>query len=181
MPVWSEVFVDDGVREVASRSSRRLTIGFGVTSALLVALAPLVTLLAPDYALVVAFVSLAALSLFGAWVVHRLHPVQRLVWHVELSIREAVCVDVQGFRHAVLWPRVERLDLTDEGLTFVTRTRDGMVSHLRVPAEFSQFAAMSHRAAEYAEALGRPIFVDGKPWESVDLLGVFPFLGSTSN
>lgn len=178
MSAWSEVFVDDSVRHAAQRYARNVILSFGLFSAVLVCLAPLVTLFVPEFALAIAFVGLSALSVSGAWVVHRLNPVQRRVWHVELSIREAVFIDVQGHRHGVLWPRIERLNLTDGGLTFVSRDRDGMIAEYHVPSAFCHYAAMSHRAVEYAEALRRPVCVDGQPWQSLDLRGVFPFLGA---
>jgi hypothetical protein len=180
MPGWFDVYEDRAVLERARRDTRRRLAVFSVVSGGVVALCALWAVLVPGHALPVAYSGLSALSLYAAWLVHRLRPVQRPLWHLALSVREVVALDVQGHRHALPWHAVERLDLTAAGLVFVGRRGDAQ-TELCIPSAFARFADLSHRAVEVAEALGRPVWVEGRPWQALDLDAVYPFLRSVGS
>jgi hypothetical protein len=113
----------------------------------------------------------AALHLLQA-----LGALRSVVWCVKLSARGLVGYDYGRRRVALAWPAVERVELDAEGLVVVGRDGGGEPRRLRVPHLFPDYARLSHRVVEYAEAFGRPVYVDGRPWQLLDVHEVYPFL-----
>ncbi|MEM1115582.1 MAG: hypothetical protein AAF845_05265 [Bacteroidota bacterium] len=179
MAEWFQVYSDDAVLNGARRDARRIAIGFAVASGVLVASAPVVGVLWPGHASLIAAISLVVLTFCALATIGCLGACHRRVWRVDLSVRQAVGHDAGGRRLALPWTALDRVDVGDDALTLTGRSEDGRAVRIDVPASMPDFAALSHRAVEYAEAFRRPICVDGRPWEALDLTVLYPSIRAT--
>ena len=180
MAEWFQVYSDDAVLGQARRGARRVAVAFAIVSGVLVATAPLATVLWPGHAGVVALFSMAGLSTFAIWTIRRLGHHHRAVWRVDLSVHHAVGHDAGGRRWTLAWTSLDRVDIGDHGLVLSGHDAGGQPVRLNVAASMPEFAALSHRAVEYAEAFRRPICVDGQPWEAIDLTVLYPSIRPAS-
>ena len=62
------------------------------------------------------------------------------------------------------------------GLRVVGDDGSGSPVQIALAPSFPTYCEVGHRAVEYAEAFGRPVWVDGRPWQSLDLDALYPFL-----
>jgi len=106
------------------------------------------------------------------WGIRRFHTLKSIFWCVKLSQSHLVGYDYARKKTSLDWHDIRRVDLTAEGLLIMgTDNQPFEVLHL-----FPDFAALSHRVCEYAELYEIPIFVDGRPWESLDVFEIYPSL-----
>jgi len=178
MAEWYEVFDHVAVlRTMRARVGRLATLAvFG--TAPLVVLVPAVFYLVPGAA-VAAAVALVGMTLAALYVARELGALRGVVWCVELSARRLAGYDYRRRRVSLRWPAVERVEIDAAGLVIAGRDERGESHRLRIPASFPDFSRLSHRLVEYAEAYGRPLYVDGRPWASVDVYRLYPFLRAT--
>ncbi len=174
MSEWYEVFDHAEVLLAMQRRAGRLVALFALAGGALVALAPLLVGL-PFGGVLVAAVAVA-LVVAALHVAQAIRALRCVVWCVKLSVHRVVGHDCGRRRAALAWEAVERVELDRDGLLLVGRDEGGVSRRLRVPHAFPDYARLSHRVVEYAEAFGRPVFVDGRPWQLLDLHEVYPFL-----
>jgi hypothetical protein len=175
MATWYEVYDNQDALLATRRRVRRTTKRYGMTSAALAVAAPLVIFHAPGGPWV-AVGAAAVLVALGVVVLRELRALHDVAWCVRLSFHGLVA-DLGGRRTAIPWSEVARVEVDDEGLLIVGTEERGAPWHLRIPCAFPRYACLSHRVVEYAEAHGRPLFVDGRPWQLLDLHALYPFLG----
>ena len=106
------------------------------------------------------------------WIANRTRKLRRLVWCIKLSVHRIVGYDYTRRKAILDWDRVRRVDLTSDGLLLVGP--EGFA--FEIPHLFSDFAELSHRVVHYAEVNDVPVFIDGQPWEELDVFQLFPFL-----
>ena len=174
MAEWFQVFDDDRVLVSVRTEARRHVIAFALVSGGLVALAPVSTLVTPSYAGLVAVACGAALTAYAVALLRRLTRLHRRLWKVELSFRRIVVHDAGGRRVALAWQALDQIDVRGDGVVLSGRTDLGRRVRFRVAATMPQFASLGHRAVEYAEAFGRPVWVEGEPWEALDVSVLHP-------
>lgn len=178
MPNWYEVFDDEQVQLQTQRHVRRVLIGVAAALGLLALVGPLVVSSVADSGLALSLIALLALVVLGV-ASYRLIRLQRVMWCVKLSVHRIVGFDYARRKTVLPWCEVERVDVDRDGLLLV-----GLPSHrgagpvLRIPSQYPEFHALSHRTVEYAEAHGVPVCVDGRPWQFLDVATVYPFLES---
>lgn len=102
----------------------------------------------------------------------RLRRLRRVVWCVKLSDARIVGYDYARHKTPLDWHDVARIELAPQGLLLVGPGRLSLV----IPHLFPEYATLSHRVVAYAERHQIPVFVDGRPWELLDVYAVFPFL-----
>ncbi len=187
MAEWFEVFDDERVLAAARRRTRHAVVAFALGSLLSVAGALLAAVAWPHE--VVAWPHAAAgaalggvllLTTLAVGTLRRLTRLHRTLWKVELSVGRIVGHDVGGRRVSVPWTAVDALDVQSDGLAVTGHDDAGHPVHLVVPASISQFTVFGHRAVGYAEAFGRPLWVDGQPWQRLDLAELYPVVGQDS-
>jgi|GEM_PF-982675 len=178
MSDWYEVFDDERVQQLT-----RLRVG-RVSTAAVAALAvglgalPLAVLYAAA-PLAVAAAILLGLGGVLAVLGRQMLRLRRVTWCLKVSVHRVVGYDYARRKTTMPWTEVERLDVDADGLLVVGAPQAGRPGPvLRVPTLFPEFAALSHRLAEYAEAHGVPVCVDGRPWQLLDLHTIYPFLPS---
>lgn len=114
---------------------------------------------------------------FGYWIIRKRQRLRRVVWCVKLSKDEVIGYDYARRRITFAWSDVERLEIGGCGLTIVGPHPDLLeITHL-----FPEFAQVSHRVMHYADRYNVPVFVDGKPWQQIDVYRVFPFLSEDAS
>ena len=168
MAEWFEVYEDAPGRRATSFRQRRLVVGFALASGAIVALAPVAALAWPAHSLAVAVVAALLLSGYAAWLVRRLVALRRTVWRLDLSVYHVVGHDASGARRVLAWADVTYVDVADGGLE-VTGRRMGRRVQFVVPPGFPDEGRVAHRVVRYAEAFRRPVYVDGRAVESLDV------------
>ncbi len=174
MAFWYEVYDNQDVLLATRQRVGRLTTGYGIASIAVAAVAPLLIVHVPHgpwIAVGVAGVLLAA----GLVVLQALRELRAVAWCVKLSFHHLLG-DFGRRRTTMPWTSVARVEVDDDGLVVVGSDDNGAPQRLRIPSAFPRFAHLSHRVVEYAEAHHRPIFVDGRPWQHLDLYRIYPFL-----
>lgn len=110
------------------------------------------------------------------WAYRRLQRVRRVMWCVKISDRRIVGYDYSRRQTVLDWMQVKTVELTDTGLVVKGLDNQSLeITHL-----FPEFAELSHRVAFYADIYDIPVFVDGLPWQNIDVYDVFPFLDDAS-
>lgn len=180
MAEWYQVYSDDAVLRGAHRGARRVILAFALLSGVLVAAAPAAAVAWPGQAGAVVLLCGAGLSVYAVWAIRRLSGLYHCVWRVDLSVHGAVGHGAGGRRTSLAWTALDRVDVSDEGLALSGRDETGHPVRLVVAASMPEFAALSHRVVEYAEAFRRPICVDGQPWEALDLTVLYPSIRPAS-
>lgn len=121
--------------------------------------------------------AVVASSSFAWWLMRRIRRLRRIVWCVKLSREEVVGYDYARHRRAIPWRKVERIELGDDGLTVV----GPQPFELQIAHVFREFPQVSHRVIHYADRYGIPVFVNGKPWQHINIYDVFPFLADDTS
>lgn len=174
MPTWYEVYDNQEALLATRQRVRRLTTRYGVASVTVALTAPLVVLHVPGGPWI-AVGAAAVLAAAGLFVVRSLRALHAVAWCLRLSYH-GLLADFGRRRTAMRWRDVARVEVDDEGLMILGTDEGGTARRLRIPLAFPRYARLSHRVVEYAEAHGRPIFVDGRPWQLLDLRTLYPFL-----
>ena len=180
MAEWFEVFDDERVLTAVRRRARQTVVAFALGSLLAVAAAPLATAAWPHAAAPAALGCGLLLTVLAVSTLRRLTRLHRTLWKVEISVGRIVGHDVGGRRVSITWPALGALDVRGGGLAFVGTDDDGRRVQLVVPSSLPRFTAFGHRAVGYAEAFGRPLWIEGQPWERVDLAALYPFVREDS-
>ena len=173
MAEWFEVYEDDAGRAAAETRQRRLMAGFALASGAVIAAAPVAALTWPARSLTVAIGAAVLLVGHAAWLAWRLVRLRRTVWRLDLSVHHVVGHDGGGARRVLGWSEVSWVDLTDAGIAIVGR-RMGRRVVLVVPTSFPDHGRIGHRLVTYAQAFGRPIYVDGRALEALDVSALLP-------
>ena len=176
MSDWYEVFDNEHVQSDTRKRVARL-VGFLIAAAVAaVAIVPL--FLAAQIPLLSA-IGIAALGL-GAVLGLASRAFLRLrsvVWCIKLSVHRVVGYDYARRKSVLSWTEVERIELDATGLVIAQRPPEGRPGRvLRIPYLFPDFAPLSHRVVEYAEAHGLPVCVNGRPWQLLDVSTLYPFM-----
>ena len=175
MADWYEVFDYEEVLYATRQRVGRALTGFAAVAAGVVVAVPLVAPRLPNGEWL-AVVAAVLLLVAGLRLVRRMIALRSVVWCVKLSVHRVVGYDYGRRTLAFSWRQVERVELDGEGLRVIGTDEQGARRALRVPRLFPQFATLSHRAVDYAEAFDCPIYVDGQPWQLLDVHAVYPFL-----
>lgn len=173
MASWYEVFDNE---EVLYETRRHVGILSGFASATVV-VSLILALLAYADGIAGALLLAALLVLWVAlalWTARRVRQLRRVVWCIKLSDRQLVGYDYARNKLTIDWTKVERIEMRDDGLQVV-----GPACTLEVPHLYPDFAALSHRIAHYADFYETPVFVDGHPWQQLDVYQVYPFLADS--
>ncbi|MEX0821705.1 MAG: hypothetical protein WD021_06135 [Rhodothermales bacterium] len=114
---------------------------------------------------------------YAAWWIRRLEQLRRVVWCVKISREEIAGYDYARRRIIIPWPDVERVEIGESDLTIYGPPATSLeITHL-----FEDFPEVSHRVIENARRHDLPVFVNGKPWQQLDVYEVFPFLSSDAS
>ncbi len=171
MSAWYEVYDNVDVQLMTRKRAAALT--GAVTLAIMFSIAVLALGLEGSLPVPTAL-GWIALGWFGLswWCLHRRRRLRRLVWCVKLSDREIVGYDYARNKSSLDWLDVDRIDIRDSALVVAGREDVCLeIAHL-----FSEFSELSHRIIRYADLYDIPVFIDGRPWQQLDVLDVFPFL-----
>ncbi len=171
MSHWYEVFDNEAVQLYARKQAARLTVV--TAAAILISLFGL-ALGSEGYVPMPAIGGLLFFIWFVVvhWMARRMRKLRRLVWCIKLSEDRIVGYDYTRRKAILAWTRVERVDLTRDGLLIVGPE----LFAFEIPHLFPDFAALSHRVVHYAEVNGVPVSIDGQPWQELDVYQLFPFL-----
>lgn len=174
MSAWYEVYDNVDVQLMTRKRAAAMTLM--VTLAIMFSIAVLAMGLEGSIPMVAAL-GLIALgwSGFTWWCLHRRRRLRRLVWCVKLSDREIVGYDYARRKSSLDWLDVERIDVQEAALVIVGR---GDVC-LEIAHLFPEFTELSHRIIRYGDFYSIPVFIDGRPWQQLDVCDVFPFLAET--
>ena len=173
MSGWYEVYDNVDVQLLTRKRAAAMT--GAVALAIMLSIALLALGLAGSFPLQAAL-GLVAIGWCGFtwWCVHRRRRLRSLAWCVKISDRDIVGYDYARRKSGLDWHEVERIDVRSTGLVICGRGDVQIeIAHL-----FPQFPELSHRIIGYGDQHGVPIFVDGMPWQQLDVYDVYPFLAS---
>ena len=176
MSDWYEVFDNEQVQFDTRRRVARLVGTLVVVLGAIAGAIPLILLHTPFPLL---GLGLAGCGIVGvlAWASRAFLRLQSVVWCVKLSVHRVVGYDYARRKSVLSWTEVERIELDATGLVIAQRPPEGRPGRvLRIPYLFPDFAPLSHRVVEYAEAHGLPICVNGRPWQLLDVSTLYPFM-----
>lgn len=168
MPPGFDIHDDPCAYLRAQRKMRQALIGFGIGTVLVALAAPL-TAVVLDGADWVPVVAGLLLTLHAGWTIHRLARLRQRVWRVAISPRHVVALDAGRRQTSVAWSAVERVEVDDEGLTLVSRGLEGVAHRLHVRPHFAAYVALGHQLVRMAERRRCAIWVDGAPWQRLDV------------
>jgi hypothetical protein len=178
MAEWYEVFDNEQVQFETRKRVARLGGVLVVLTVAALALAPVLAYLF-DSALIAAGLAGGLLLGLVVWASRMFVQLRSVMWCVKLSVHRVVGYDYARRKSVLPWTEVERVELDDDGLLIVGAPNEGRPGRmLRIPLLFPDFAQLSHRVVEYAEAHGLPICVEGRPWQFLDLPTVYPFMAA---
>lgn len=171
MSAWYEVYDNVDVQLMTRKRAAALT--GAVTLAIMFSIGVLAVGLEGSLPLSAALGLIAVgWALFTWWCLRRNRRLRSLVWCVKLSDREIVGYDYARRKSAIDWLNVERIDVRGEALIVIGRGNVCLeIAHL-----FRDFAELSHRIMKYGDLYSIPVYVDGRPWQQLDLQEVYPFL-----
>lgn len=177
MAEWFEVYNAKGVLVRARRRANRLMWIYALVSGTLVAVAPVAVFVLPEGGFAIAGACAIGLVVYGVWLIVRLNRIHRKLWRLDVSVHRVLGFDTGRRSRALIWSNVQQVEIETSGLTLVGRTHGAWV-RLRVPKTFPHYTDLAHRVVEYAEAHNRPVWVDGQPWQTLDLAVLYPFLSA---
>lgn len=178
MAEWYEVFDNEQVQFDTRKRVARLVGALVVLAGAVVGLLPVLWHLLPSALLAVGIGGGLLLGVF-VWASRAFLQLRSVVWCIKLSVHRVVGYDYARRKAVLPWTEVERVELDAAGLLIVGAPREGRPGRvLRIPFLFPDFAHLSHRVAEYAEAHGLPICVDGRPWQLLDVSALYPFMAA---
>jgi hypothetical protein len=171
MSYWYEVFDNEAVQLHARKQAAHLTAV--AAGAVLVSLFG-IALGSEGYLPMPGLGWLLVLTWFLTvqWMARRMRKLRRLVWCIKLSEERLVGYDYTRRKAVMEWSRVQRVEVTGDGLLIVGPA----LFAFEIPHLFPDFAELSHRVVYYAELNGSPVFIDGQPWQELDVFQLFPFL-----
>ena len=175
MAEWFEEYDDEAGRRASQLRTRRLVVVFALVSGAVVAGAPVGALIWPRGSAAVAGVGAAILVGHGGWLVWQLVRTRRAVWRIALSVHHIVAHDATGLRRVLAWADVSWVDVGAAGIDVVGR-RMGRRVRIVVPPAFPGYGRVGHRLVTYAEAFRRPVYLDGRPWQSLGIDTLRPLL-----
>ena len=171
MSHWYEVFDNKEVQWQARRQAARVTAS--AVTAILATFA--ITALGFEQVLPLQAVAALLLVLWFVsvqWIARRMRRLRRIVWCIKLSRERIVGYDYTRRKAILPWAHVRRVEVTEHGLVISGPARFAF----EIPHLFPDFAVLSHRVVYYAEQHAVPIFIDGQPWEKLNVYRLFPFL-----
>lgn len=176
MSDWYEVFDNEQVQFDTRKRVARLVGTLVVVLGAIAGAIPLILLHTPFPLL---GLGLAGCGIVGVlvWASRAFLRLQSVVWCVKLSVHRVVGYDYARRKSVLSWTEVERIELDATGLVIAQRPPEGRPGRvLRIPYLFPDFAPLSHRVVEYAEAHGLPVCVNGRPWQLLDVSTLYPFM-----
>lgn len=99
------------------------------------------------------------------WAALRLYRLQHQIWRLHLSETTLTGYDYSRHAWTLDWAHVYRLELTDQDLR--VETVDGQ--QLIIPCWHADFSELGHALLDYAERFGCPLYLKGRPFETIDL------------
>ncbi len=178
MAEWFEVYEDARALAAAQARLRSAAVLFALVSGAVIAGAPVAALAWPAYSPVVAAVAFALLAAHAGVFVWQMRRQRRQVWRLDLSVHHVVGHDASGARRVLAWGDVTWVDVGDH--VEVVGRRMGRRVRFVLPASFPDHAHVGHRVVRYAEAFGRPVYVDGRPPETLDIDPLRQILNGTA-
>lgn len=178
MADWYEVFDNEQVQLETRQRVGRLVVALVAGIALGAGSVPVLAfyLGSPLLALGIGGIALIGAAVAASRAFLRLRSV---VWCVKLSVHRIVGYDYARRKATIPWTRVERIELDRRGLVIAEAPHEGIPGRvLCIPHLFPDFAALSHRVVEYAEAHGLPVCVNGRPWQFLDVAALYPFMAA---
>jgi len=176
MSDWYEVYDNEEVQLRTRRRVSRIIIGVVIGIVFLLSTIPIIMSVE---AVPAAVVGLSVLLIVGVLAIasRELLRLRRVVWCLKLSVHRVVGYDYARRKTVLPWVEVERIDVNPGGLMIVGRPAKGRSGPMiQIPIAFPDYAQLSHRVVEYAEAHGVPVCVDGRPWQLLDLSTLYPFM-----
>lgn len=171
MSNWYEVYDSDVVLLATRKRFAKLCITSAVATVLTLAL--LVYLLARPEPYV--FMSLGTVSVwlgFGLWAIRRFHKLRRVVWCIKVSDRRVEGYNFARRRIYMDWTRIRRIDLTSNSIQVVGQFGQILDARHRFP----DFTELSHRLVAHAEFYDVPVYIEGRPWQEVDVHDLYPYI-----
>ena len=178
MAEWFEVYEDARALAAARARLRGAAVLFALVSGAVIAAAPVAALAWPAFSAWIAGAALALLVAHAVVFVWQARRQRRQVWRLDLSVHHIVGHDVSGARRVLAWGDVTWVDVGEH--VEVVGRRMGRRVRFVVPASFPNHAHVSHRVVRYAEAFGRPVYVDGRPPETLDIDPLRQLLNGTT-
>ena len=176
MSDWYEVFDNEQVQFETRKRVARLVALLVVVVGAVASAVPLILLHTPFPLFGLGLAILILLGVLG-WASQAFLHLRSVVWCVKLSVHRVVGYDYARRKTVLSWTEVERIELGADGLLIAQVPSEGRASRvLRIPFLFPDFASLSHRIVEYAEAHGLPICVNGRPWQLLDVSALYPFM-----
>ena len=176
MSAWYQVFDNVNIQLVTRKQATQLsglfTAAFGLT------FLGIVLVFEAGFPLVLLGIFLPTVWIGVIWLgVYRLRILRHTVWCIKLSDREVVGYDYSRRKIKLDWIYVERIEITKKGMLIVGPVPCSLV----VPHLFPDFAELSHLVLHYADFYEIPIFVNGEPWQQLDIFDLYPFLAELTS
>ena len=171
MQYWFEVFDNSEVQWLTRKRVAKVTLVVPVASVLTL----IGIILGPTWGLPIPLVGgflLMAWSTLVWIILNRLQKLRRVVWCIKISERCVEGYDYTRKKPRFDWIRIARVELAQDGLLLVGPED----ATLEIPHLFPDFAALSPRIVFHADFYDIPIFINGQPWEEIDVYNLFPFL-----
>ncbi len=105
-----------------------------------------------------------------AWAALRLYRLQQHIWRLQLSATALTGYDYGRHAWRIDWGLLDHVELTDHDLRLTTR--DGR--RFIIPGHHTDFSELGHALVEQAERLGCPLYVNGRPFEAIDIRTLLP-------
>ena len=172
MAAWSQVFDDGAALVAARRRARRLLIGFGVISVVVVSAAPLATVWGGAPAGGVVLLCGALLSACAGVVLHRLGRLHRRWCRFEVSTLGIAATDTAGRRTALLWRSVDTVDVADGALTVRGHDLDGRSLTIDATDAAPRFDALARYVVRCAYAHRCGLSIDGCALDALPIDGL---------
>ena len=154
---------------------RDVLLTFGVVSCGTIILAPFLAIWTGE----ATWVPLAAalwLSLSAGLCIRRLTQLRRCTWRVAVSCRHVIVIDVGLRQRTVAWGALERIEVDPDGLTLVARGMGDEEVRLHILGRFASYVDLAHRLVALAERRRLAVWIDGLPWQHLDVDRLFPTL-----
>ncbi|MEM1055536.1 MAG: hypothetical protein AAGI52_08405 [Bacteroidota bacterium] len=176
MPCGPHIHDDPCALLRAQRKMRRALLRFGVASMGVGIGAPALALTVGG-GLWIPVVAGTLLTIHAALTIRRLAKLRRRVWRVAVSSRHVVALDAGRRQMAVSWSAVERVEVDDAGLTLVARGVEGLPFRLHIRRHFAPYVTLAHELVARAERRRCAIWVNGRPWQLLDVSALLPRRG----
>jgi len=116
------------------------------------------------------------LTLTALSAIQALNRFQSRVWRVSISGRHLSVQSVTRRKKTVGWGIVQRVLLSDAGISVIARRDDGTEARLSISEGFADYVGLSHRIAHEADRWNVPIWVDGLRLEHANVYALYPTL-----